>query len=92
MAKFRKKPVEVEAFRIFKDTMRKRDYPQWFADAFARGVVYVTRNPTYPVVCTIKTLEGDMNACIGDYIIKGVNGELYPCKPNIFIKTYERCQ
>ena len=34
-------------------------------------------------------LEGDMEASIGDYIIKGVNGEFYPCKPNIFAKTYE---
>lgn len=37
----------------------------------------------------IKTLEGVMKASEGDYIIKGVNGELYPCKPDIFIKTYE---
>lgn len=37
----------------------------------------------------IKTLEGAMKADIGDYIIKGVNGEFYPCKPDIFEKTYE---
>lgn len=37
----------------------------------------------------IKTLEGTMKADIGDYIIKGVNGEFYPCKPDIFEKTYE---
>ena len=37
----------------------------------------------------IKTLEGEMRASIGDYIIKGVNGEFYPCKPDIFAKTYE---
>lgn len=37
----------------------------------------------------IKTLEGEHVASIGDYIIKGVNGEFYPCKPNIFEKTYE---
>lgn len=37
----------------------------------------------------IKTLEGTMTANIGDYIIKGVNGEFYPCKPDIFDKTYE---
>ena len=40
-----------------------------------------------PVV--IKTLEGDMKASIGDFIITGVNGEQYPCKPDIFEKTYE---
>lgn len=40
-----------------------------------------------PVI--IKTLEGDMKASIGDFIITGVNGEQYPCKPDIFEKTYE---
>lgn len=38
----------------------------------------------------IPTLEGDMEASLGDYIIKGVNGEFYPCKPDIFEKTYEK--
>lgn len=38
----------------------------------------------------IQTLEGDMKANLKDWIIKGVNGECYPCKPNIFLKTYER--
>lgn len=38
---------------------------------------------------TISTLEGDMKAMFGDYIIKGVGGEYYPCKPDIFEKTYE---
>lgn len=37
----------------------------------------------------IRTLEGDMIASAGDWIIKGVNGEVYPCKPDIFVKTYE---
>ena len=38
----------------------------------------------------IPTLEGDMKASVGDYIIKGVNGEFYPCKPDIFEKTYDK--
>ena len=38
---------------------------------------------------TIHTLEGVMRASVGDYVIKGVNGELYPCKPDIFKKTYD---
>lgn len=37
----------------------------------------------------IETLKGTMKASVGDYIIKGVNGEFYPCKPDIFAKTYE---
>ena len=39
----------------------------------------------------IPTLEGEMFASMGDYVIKGVNGEFYPCKPDIFEKTYEAC-
>ena len=38
----------------------------------------------------IPTLEGDMRASVGDYIIRGVNGEFYPCKPDIFNKTYDK--
>lgn len=38
----------------------------------------------------IPTLEGDMRASVGDYIIRGVNGEFYPCKPDVFEKTYQR--
>jgi hypothetical protein len=41
------------------------------------------------VIVTIETLEGDMRVSRNDYIIKGVNGEFYPCKPDIFAKTYE---
>ena len=40
----------------------------------------------------IPTLEGNMKANIGDYIIKGINGEFYPCKPGIFAKTYEEVE
>jgi hypothetical protein len=40
----------------------------------------------------IKTLEGEAKATIGDYIIRGVNGEYYPCKPDIFEKTYEKAE
>lgn len=42
-----------------------------------------------PPVLRIDTLEGEMTAQLGDYVIKGVNGEFYPCKPDIFEKTYE---
>ena len=43
-----------------------------------------------PVELFIKTLEGVHHASVGDYIIQGVNGELYPCKPDIFEKTYDK--
>lgn len=44
-----------------------------------------------PVTLKIKTLEGIMTANRGDWIIRGVNGEYYPCKPDIFEKTYDYC-
>ena len=91
MAKFRKNPVEVEAFQISMYTMFKREYPQWFSESAAQGIVNISENPSYPVACTIKTLEGDMDACIGDYIVKGAKGELYPCRPDIFELLYKEC-
>ena len=71
-------------------TMHNQDYPQWFADAIASGVVYQKANPDYLVECTIRTLEGEMDVNLDDYIIRDINGELYSCKPDIFDKTYER--
>lgn len=40
----------------------------------------------------VSTLEGDMKASVGDYIIKGLRGEYYPCKPDVFCKKYEPCE
>nr|DAV36574.1 MAG TPA: PGDYG protein [Bacteriophage sp.] len=74
--KYRKKPVIIEAI-------------QWNGKnlTFMGGTV---ENKGTTLV--IHTLEGDMEASINDYIIKGVNGEFYPCKPDIFDKSYERAQ
>ena len=76
---YRKKPVVVEAV-------------QWTGENHAEMCEFID-----PEVFEIKpkegliihTLEGDHHASPGDYIIKGVNGEFYPCKPDIFAKTYE---
>ena len=76
--KYRKKPVEVEAFRFGYD-----DEPGWFLNS---GMVKDIQNE-YCIICT---LEGDMRGNRGDYIIKGLRGELYPCKPDIFEKSYEK--
>lgn len=86
--KYRKKPVVIEAFR-FKD-----DYPDTIIalqNFMGREIRVSYENPGKPVV-KIETLEGVMDASIGDYIIMGVNGEFYPCKPDIFEKTYERVE
>ena len=81
MAKYRKKPVEIEAIQFTDD-----DYAT-LCDIGSLGLhPEVKYNPTR---IEIHTLEGTMTASLGDYIIKGVNGEFYPCKPDIFEKTYE---
>ena len=78
--KYRKKPVVIEAFIYDVD-----ERPKWF-----QRKVLTNDIVTYPDgSCYIKTLEGEMKALTGDYIIKGIQGEIYPCKPDIFLKTYE---
>jgi hypothetical protein len=48
--------------------------------------------PCNPVTCLIRTLEGEMKAAVGDWVIKDVKGEFYPCKPEIFEASYERVE
>jgi hypothetical protein len=55
----------------------------------AKGIFQVTVKPDAPELLWIRTLEGTMRADVGDYIIRGVQGEFYPCKPLIFEKTYD---
>lgn len=79
--KYRKKPVEIEAV-------------QWTGDNIEEIVAWMSENAIGQLKesgsnLVIATLEGDMTASHGDYIIKGVNGEYYPCKPDIFEKTYQ---
>ena len=80
--RYRKKPVVVEAVQW---TGRNPMEVFRFLDDAATGVT--ESNGIY-----IKTLEGTMAAQIGDYIIKGVKGEFYPCKPDIFAETYEEVE
>lgn len=87
MPTFRKKPVVVEAFRL------GEEWPDWWADAVTSCVV-TTHNTDGrwrggPDYADITTLEGTMRAYFGDWIIRGVKGEIYPCKPDIFEATYE---
>ena len=80
MPKFRKKPVEIEAMQLTKKQFSK------VADWCKGGIIKDGR--AYSMLI-IKTLEGEMKAQIGDWVIKGVHGEFYPCKPDIFEATYE---
>lgn len=82
MAKYCKKPVVIEAIqwtgewtKEFDDFVKMRN---------GRSFRYESGGSLF-----IDTLEGTMEASKGDYIIRGVNGEYYPCKPDIFEKTYE---
>ena len=84
--KYRKKPVIIEAVQFNGWNWQEcyqfmADEPLLFPQEFCR-LEHIA----------IHTLEGDMTASIGDYIIKGVNGEFYPCKPDIFEKTYEKVE
>lgn len=79
--KFRKKPVEVEAIQWTGENVGEI---KWFAGLDV-SVQYLEKPPTLK----IHTLEGIMTARPGDWIIKGVKGEFYPCKQDIFEKTYE---
>lgn len=89
--KFRKKPVVIEAFQ-WTGGLDQTEDPVWICDAIRRGEVYFVKCPSPDVEMVIKTLEGDHTAKRGDWIIKGVKGELYPCKPDIFEATYERVE
>ncbi len=83
MAKYRKKPVVIEAIRFYDET----DVLCELSDFM--GCTKVNYEEPGNPKLLIETLEGTMAASKGDYIIKGVNGEFYPCKPDIFEKTYE---
>lgn len=78
MPRFRKKPVEIEAI-------------QWTGDNLKELEIF-TDDEVCPLAekrLLITTLEGEMKASLNDWIIKGVQGEFYPCKPDIFEATYE---
>lgn len=85
MKKYVKKPVEVEAIQIKVENMS--ELKRFLIDNLDNCRIEIS----FPegIVIIIHTLEGDMKAHEGDYIIKGVKGELYPCRKDIFEETYE---
>lgn len=93
---YRKKPVVIEAFQLTEETRKNNNnWPQWAHAAWNEGNSRV--GALYPKyfgeergALFVNTLEGPLTVSIGDWIIRGVNGELYPCKPDIFEKTYEK--
>ena len=81
--KYRKRPVEVEAIQF--DGWNWREVYQFMSDE----PLMFTQDFRKEEYILIDTLEGVMKAKVGDYIIKGVHDEFYPCKPDIFHETYE---
>lgn len=85
--KYRKKPVVIEAIQL-KEPNTPNDIIDFCPTAKCCGVGNVGEK----IWMEIPTLEGTHRADYGDYIIKGIVGEFYPCKPDIFEKTYEKVE
>ena len=90
---YRKRPVVIQAFQYDGDLQdRNGTWVSEFAkEAYKAGILYYASisDDTPPCELFVKTLEGDMHVSVGDYVIEGISGELYPCKPDIFLKSYE---
>lgn len=95
MARFVKKPIEVEAVLLAADNKSIKSCLEFIGQHVSHDRRTQDEFCTYCNIVRengleIHTLEGIMTASIGDWIIQGVNGEFYPCKPDIFFKTYDR--
>lgn len=97
MSEYRKKPVVIEAMRVHAYT-ELLDPATWNANEGGEvwrwvnsngGAIRCAQTDPGPAYGVISTIAGEMRADIGDWIIKGVQGEFYPCKPDIFAATYE---
>lgn len=97
-ARWRKKPVEVDAWQWDGTEDEAFAIQKWVNDQ-GGSAIYMGERPTpsraggiafmAPPSLVIKTLEGDMNVGKGDFVIRGVQDEFYPCKPDIFEATYD---
>ncbi len=98
MARYRKKPVEIEAFQMTKERrFDNTEWPNWLNeawqnDSFTEGSLFIDRDDPEGERLVIGTLEGVHRVQWNDWIIKGVKGELYACKPDIFEMTYEKVE
>ncbi len=93
MSKYRNKPIVVEAFQMTKENRwASSSWPDWLKVAWSKkagseGSLYVSSERLL-----VGTLENILRVDWNDWIIQGVQGELYPCKPNIFEQTYEKVE
>jgi hypothetical protein len=95
---YRKKPVIIKAFQMTEEIRKNEElWPDWFREVWEneRGMngclIYPEEHPSKNEYSRlmIKTLEGTHLVSWGDFIIKGIKGEIYPCKPDIFRESYE---
>lgn len=88
MSKYQKKPIIIEAHQFDGSSTGVAELSNWINGGRYKHSQIRTRDLGRTLI--IKTLEGEMTAQAGDYIIKGIQGEFYPCKPDIFKATYEK--
>ena len=81
--RYKTKPCEIEAIQFVGNNLKEIE------DYAGRKCTSATFHGSDCIGITIETLEGNMHASVGDYIIKGLRGEFYPCKPDVFEKKYE---
>lgn len=86
--KYKKKPIVIEAFQ-WTGGLEQIEDPEWIVSEMKSGRIQVHEHSIHPCVMKIQTLEGELQAKPGDYIIRGIKGEIYPCKADIFDLTYE---
>lgn len=93
--RFKKKPVTIEAFQMTRERRRvNEDWPHWLHEAWDKareepGALSPMDLGSISCPLVIGTLEGELHVDWDDWIIQGVKGELYPCKPDIFALTYD---
>ena len=97
MAKYRKKPVVIEAFQMtFSMRFNHVQWPDWLIAAWKRSpgknALWVDPDDPQEELLVCGTLEGVHRVTFGDFIIRGIEGEIYPCKPDIFKRTYDKVE
>lgn len=85
--KYIKKPIPVEAVQIYAGQAWD-DMPEWYKEAYRCSDIYYANTSSACRGVMVKTLEGDVFAAWGSYIVKGIEGELWPVRGDIFEKTY----
>lgn len=88
--RYRKKPVEIEAYHFtWGDDGKLLAHPDWLGDAFVKGAAWFQGGDAPYITIASAHGHGELRCNVGDWIIRGVEGELYPCIDRVFRETYE---